>query len=740
MRWNTEYPRDLLPPIVLLAASLTGTVVTFLPAHSILPIGLGDGTLLSLIALHFVWALHLGSDALRDIPTSRSQMLRAAEALFFFGLFLFLFAYVYAANANMDYVQRFVAGGGTIQLAPDTRTERILVAGRYGPFLLADLYIWIRAVSGGRHTPGVRHSTGIERVAPAVMLVSVVISALAYPSFLNVDGIAVLGWFGMVPLFALIRSLVSRGRAIRAVWYGVLYGVLFTLIGNYWLGTFNLISLQAVGVIFFGFYLLYMPVAVGSLVLVDRALRRSDGAVHRVLIGARALVLPLSWTFFELARSSGFLGYPWLLAAHSQYRNPVVIQGARFGGVWLVSFVVLLVNALLAEGILHRFDKMHHRRVRRRGRRYVWRSGIPWMLAAVTVFGVNVLYGTIVLSDTPSEDTVRIALIQQNSDPRKHDYRRTFNSLKRLTDEALAYDPDLVAWSETAFVPNIRRWSDEDPRLYSLAQLVQEFNEYLDSVDAWLLTGNDDYRRVLDDSGTEIERHNYNAAVLFSDAGERRETYHKIKLVPFTEHFPYREQLPWVYDLLMSVDITFWTPGEEYTIFHHPEFAFATPICFEDVFPGVVRRFALEGMEVIVNLTNDYWSLREQAAQQHFAAALFRTVELGMPMVRATASGVTSHIDRQGRIVAMVPQYSEQYLIADVSVDRRDAVGQGRSGATGGDASTGGRAAGSVNGTRYLRWGDWFPFTTFAMWGVIVVAATVKTIRYRFTGMNEHNR
>ncbi|MDA3951389.1 MAG: apolipoprotein N-acyltransferase, partial [Spirochaeta sp.] len=568
--------------------------------------------------------------------------------------------------------------------------------------------------SGASGAPGaMTRADWVGSGAPALMLLAVALSVSSYPSFFSVAGVPALGWVSFVPLFVLIRHEVFHRRPGRAIWYGVLYGVLFTLVGNYWLGTFNLISLQAVGVIFLGFYLLYMPVPVVVLHLLETFRRRApDSALSWTVRGALALALPLSWTAFELARSSGFLGYPWLLAAHSQYQVPAMIQTARIGGVWMVSFVVLVVNALFAEALLVavRSGAAPRRGIAFHRHSASPRSATPWILAAALVFGANALFGTITLnretggSAERNTRTARIALIQQNSDPRKHDYRRTLGSLTRLTDEALEANPDLVVWSETAFVPNIRRWSQEDPDRYYLAGLVRNFLSYLETVDTWLLTGNDDYRRNLDEDGNEVSRDSYNAAVLFSADNRRQDTYHKVKLVPFTEHFPYQKQLPWVYDLLMSVDITFWTPGTEYTVFHHPKFDFATPICFEDVFPGVVRRFAREGMEVIVNITNDYWSLQEQAAQQHMAAALFRTVELGMPMVRSTASGVTSHIDAHGRLVAAVTQYSEQFLVADVTIPPE-----------------------TEPKTLYFRWGDWFPPVALGTLAVLLIASYISS-------------
>jgi apolipoprotein N-acyltransferase len=154
--------------------------------------------------------------------------------------------------------------------------------------------------------------------------------------------------------------------------------------------------------------------------------------------------------------------------------------------------------------------------------------------------------------------------------------------------------------------------------------------------------------------------------------------------VPFTEYFPFRRLLPGIYKLLISYDVTLWEPGSERTVLSFPGFRFATPICFEDIFPDDIRRFVLGGADVILNLSNDYWSLTPVEAQQHFAAAVFRSVENRRPLLCATASGVTAQVDASGRIVGSLPQYVEDYLIADVRVD-----------------------AGPQ--TLYSRAGDWFP-------------------------------
>lgn len=695
MERESEYPRQIWSAVALAVGTLAALAATVHPVTGVGPVDVGDLPLIGLIALHGAWAMALLFSAPATGTVERrfaaEARRRNAELLFFVVALLYLFAYVFALNANMDYVQRFAATSGNLQIAIDTRTERLHASARFVPLLLVDLGVWLAGGAALRRTGG---STApvpgrswrrvgpswITAGAPVLVVAAIVLSVLAQPSSLRLEGIPLLGWVALVPLFVVTRTLVDARQYGRAVAYGVLFGAGFTLVGNYWLGTFNLISLQAVGVIFTVFYLLFFAVLVTLLALAG---------------GSRwaFLITPFAWTGFELARSSGFLGYPWLLVAHSQYRFTALIQIAELGGVWLVSLIVLIVNALVAEALL-RFLGGALRGTDGGSRRL--------LVAAAAVAAIATAAGALLgLRPIEARDTVRLALIQQNSDPRKHDYNATLDALIRLTDEAVAYDPDLVVWSETAFVPNIRRWSQEDPRR-PLARLVNQFLAYQDGLDRWLLTGNDDYRRVFDADGNEVGRDSFNAAVLFSDDSRRVDTYHKIKLVPFTEHFPFGDVFPGVYALLQEFDISFWTPGDERTVFRHPRFTFATPICFEDVFPQEVRAFARAGAEVIVNITNDYWSLNPLAAQQHFVAAMFRTVELRRPMVRATASGVTSHVDAFGRIVDQSPQYVEAYLIADVDVPAEPRT------------------------TLFMYLGDWVPLSSIAVAIALAIAGVVE--------------
>ena len=584
----------------------------------------------------------------------------ASEALFTVTGIFFLFIYVYAANANMDYVQRFAAFSGRLRLAPNTLQERLSAAVRFVPLLAVDLALCILAV-----TPGVKRMKSFDGVVEAwglpLSILSGVLYALAFPSFLDANGIPALGFICLIPLF-LVLPRVGLGRGI---FYGTVFGLVQSLLINYWLGTFDLVSLQFQTVVSL---VEYLPFMTASLLLLKLAGR--SGAGRRFSF----LVFPACWTLFDYLRSLGFLGYPWGMLGTSQYQFIPLIQTASVTGVWGVTFIVTLFNSVAAEatGLA----------VGRRRVRALSPAVLGVALAAALVFGAVRISTVDAALGSPQARTVRVALVQQNGDPRKDDYRADFDTLVRLTNQALQKKPELVAWSETAFVPNIRRWSQVDPASDSLAALVHDFLEYQKSIRTWLITGNDDYLLAPGPEG--MERTDYNASVLFSPQGERAMTYHKIHLVPFTEYFPYTTQLPGISAMLQSFDIHLWEPGTERVVFRIPGMAFSTPICFEDVFPSDVRGFVRAGANAILNLTNDYWSLTDAEAMQHAVDGLFRAVENGVPLARAAASGLTCVVDPLGRITARAPLYQQAFLVADVKIP-------------------------PARPTLYTRWGDWFP-------------------------------
>jgi len=660
----------LLLPLVEGLAYLSGP-------YSVAGITLIDAPYLVLLSLHLLIPLFCLQ---KKRKRTLFALFRLPELLFLLTFFFFLFAYIYALNANMDYVQRFMAAGGAVKLAIDTTRERLIAVVRYLPLLIINIsyYLYWRLKRKRLFSSFTAIHAWRHRWALPLVLLSALLLTLSFPSFISLEGWPLLAFFALVPLFWVFAACNHRWGVV----YGTAFGVAQGMLINYWLGTFSLITLQVVASFFFISYLLFLA----PLLWLYKRNRK---------IGF--FIFPTAWVLFDFLRTGGFLGYPWGMLGSSQYAFLPLIQIASITGIWGVSFIVLLVNAALASFFP---DCGWERRVLR------WRL-IPTAALVLLVLTGGTIYLLVSGGKADSEDRtampVRIALIQQNSDPRKHDYRETFEKLKQLTDKAMAEDPDIVIWSETAFVPNIRRWSRYDPDKYVLAGVVRDFLEYQQDLGTWLLTGNDDYELSEGENGEEV-RLDYNAAVLFSPDGERVETYHKLHLVPFTEYFPYKESLPGFYKLLLAFDVYLWEPGRERVIFDHPRFSFITPICFEDTFPDDIRRFIKLGAGAIINISNDYWSLTEVEAKQHYINSLFRAVENRRPLLRATASGLTCYVDPSGKLVAEVPYYSEEYLLAEVPV-------------------------GNSRLTFYTRYGDWFPILQGIMLAVLAISTLAALAR-----------
>ena len=190
--------------------------------------------------------------------------------------------------------------------------------------------------------------------------------------------------------------------------------------------------------------------------------------------------------------------------------------------------------------------------------------------------------------------------------------------------------------------------------------------EYLSVQDVPFVVGNDDGQLITDENGNSL-RIDYNASILF-EKGEMKARYRKTHLVPFTEHFPYKKQLPWMYNLLLNFDTHFWEKGTEYTVFENSGVKFSTPICFEDTFGYLSREFINRGAEVIVNMTNDSWSGSVAAEVQHMMHAVFRAAENRRSVIRSTNGGITCVIDPNGKIIDEIDPFIEGYLTADVPV------------------------------------------------------------------------
>ena len=471
-----------------------------------------------------------------------------------------------------------------------------------------------------------------------VLLASAFVLAASFPGFLTDDGIAPLVFVALIPVFMVIRNTTWR-----CVWFhGFLFGLVYYFFFNYWLKGFHALAIVIAPVI-----------KGGEMLLLFLALKAIDEAFPKkgyILKGA-------VWAAYAYLAENWFAGYPYGNIVYALYPYPVLYQIADITGIWGIICLMVFPQAAAA-------DYLYPWVMGKRGSFRLWLKSnliplIIWALLSVA----SIIYGIFSLAyweDRTPSSTMRVACVQHNHDSWKggyNTYRSNFNNLKRYTTESLVTDPDLVIWSETAFVPSVAWHTTYDAKgtvWEDIHDLTIDFVEYAESIGVPLLTGNpksviaDPSLPPYDEDGNKNSVE-YNTVILFQD-GEIKGEYIKQHLVPFTEHFPYEKQLPWLYNLLKAMDYNWWIPGTEPTVFDLNGVHFSTPICYEDAFGVLNAEYVASGAEVIINMTNDNWSKKPSAEWQHAEIAAFRSVETRKAMVRGTHSGITGLIVPTGEI------------------------------------------------------------------------------------------
>src|SRR5213076_2575795 len=301
------------------------------------------------------------------------------------------------------------------------------------------------------------------------------------------------------------------------------------------------------------------------------------------------------------------------------------------------------------------------RRLILEARTHAMRPHYDLTLTMAAIVGV-LAFGVHIAQNRSPTKPLRVAAVQagipqrQKFDPQFAE--EIFGQFTRLSEIALRSKPppDLLIWPESSMPEPV---GDENTESH---QFVMDFSG---STKADLLLGTIDME----------DGHDYNAALLISNAGQQTQTYRKIHLVPFGEYIPLRHSFP-----LFAAIASRWVPGDfdvgrEYTVFQltNPNAQVAPLICFEDTIGELARRFVLRGANLLVNITNDAWFLQSAASQQHLANAVFRCIENRRPMARAANTGVTCFVNEFGRVTQILQDetggtFTEGVLTGEINV------------------------------------------------------------------------
>lgn len=484
----------------------------------------------------------------------------------------------------------------------------------------------------------------------AYRLLPCIISAIILSLSLSTFNLSYLAWIGFVPLF-----FALQGKSVKDTFLlSYLCGFLFFLFSMYWLINVTLIG-WIISSLYLGLYFGAFGILFNKRFMLDTLRFRSY------------LILPGVWSILEYLRSHIGGGIGWNLLAYSQYENLPIIQIADITGAYGVSFLIVLVNFTIFSVIKMAIG------CQRTHKRFFARSDISFkeeikinplfqVLAVFLIITSLLFYGykkiEILTADLEPERSIKASIIQGNI---KQLYKwdtayRTYilAQYRELTIKAARDNPDIIIWPETS-VPG---YPDEDARLMKYVKgLAKQVNIPI-LVGAPVITAEN--KR---DAG------DYNSALLFSKKGALIRQYNKLHLVLFGEFIPLSRYFPWLYRILPFTGK--FIQGSEYTVFQLPlkEYQkigpspFSVLICFEDIFPGLVRQFVRRGAGFMVNMTNDAWFGKTCAAYQHASNSVFRAVENRRPFVRSANTGLSCFIDRIGRIHAKVETRGENIFI-----------------------------------------------------------------------------
>jgi len=428
-----------------------------------------------------------------------------------------------------------------------------------------------------------------------------------------------LAWIALVPLLVVVARHPSPRRAFLL---GSFVGFVFFYATCYWL-TYSMIHYGE------------LPAALAYVLLIGPAL------VVGIFPGLFALMLALSvkkwgpwavllapilWAAFEWIRL-GVTGQLWNALGYSQAYHSFLIQPARWGGVYLVSFLIVAINSLVALLILRRT-------------RWTVAAALVMILAVAFVTyasrGTEMMLERLLSSQNrdvqivavqPNVPMTAVKSVEQTSELIERHFSLSTRGLQSFGNTP---NPKLVIWPES---PMNFSYSTDAALRERLANFTKQ-----------------NHTSLLFNSLEPAPKDGaYNSALLINEEGRLISQYDKIRLMPFGEYVPLPQWLPGA--SLISGIVGEFTPGDSYTLMPVGDRRAGVFICIEAAYPWIARRLSSDGAGVLINISNDGYLGPNAVMRQHLANAIFRAAENGRPVLRVTNTGLTALISARGEVL-----------------------------------------------------------------------------------------
>lgn len=460
------------------------------------------------------------------------------------------------------------------------------------------------------------------------MVISGVLTALSFPKF----NLSFLCWISLIPLFFALHDRSAK----QSFFLGFLGGIAFNAILIYWIPAVP----AHYGNLSIGVSLLIYAIFVIYLALFWALFSWFFAKIQRTFPNLIFLLAPFIWIGFEYILTHLLTGFPWGLLGYSQHNNLWFLQLASLAGIYGLSFILVLFQSLFVYSMIQK-------------------RKTPFFLGLILVLLLH-FGGWMIIKNNPSmEESFQASVIQGNVSSEiqwdqisDFQIRDLFNQHLSLSSDANKQGSRLIIWPEFSVPLCFSCSYNIYPEFkYELSRFVQESG-------ATLLLGTNETVMF------QQLPHYYNTALcLHPDLSMSQ--YYKIHLVPFGEYTPYKKVFFFIEKMTHAIGEL--SSGNTFVLHQFEGKKFGVPICYEIIFPNLVRKFVKKGADFLVTITNDGWYGNSSAPYQHFAIAVVRAVENRRFLLRSATTGVSGIIDPYGRILSRTEMMTQTYLTETVA-------------------------------------------------------------------------
>ena len=422
--------------------------------------------------------------------------------------------------------------------------------------------------------------------------------------------------------FALFPFIYILDKAKNGFLTGLIWGVFYCIISIHWLalntGTYP--WLATLSMLLAAVFLALNYAVIGF--IFKRVQRKNRMMAY--------FLLPFIWTGVEFLRSFGTFGFPWLSIGHSQAYNTIYAQMADIGGVYTISFFLLITNLFLYL-LITSYSKKR-------------------LVALILILLMPFVYGSFMLNmNIAKGKTLNFRIVQPNIAAKEKwipsNRLPIITMLDSLSRSDNGFKPDVIVWPETA-VPYYLR---------SSIYFQHILNRCSADMNSTLITGALDFYY----SANSTWHSSTNTVFVFEPEQETFDVriYDKLHLVPFGEFTPGGELFAWLNNMEYGQSDFTHRDYRDPLVMTKDSIKFTPMVCYDSVFPHTVRSFSAKGSEFNILITNDIWFGRSMGPYQHAAIAIIRSIETRKALVRSANAGISMFIDEKGRVLDQLPLY-----------------------------------------------------------------------------------